>query len=423
MRVHFETPDDGYSYFFGYYDRPALNRSNTILLAHRVEFDGREVRDYDIADVGYFSLSTGKFTKLDSTLAWNWQQGSHLQWLPPHYDDTIVYNVVKDNKFSSVVLNISNGQRREIDFAIYALHPNGIEALGINYERHFWCRPGYNYQNVKNEKWNVSSHCDDGIYKINLKENTADLLVSTDTIRKTLPRNDFSGVNHWLEHMLYSPCGERFLFFHRWDNGKSSLTRAFTCNSSTGKGLFMYPDVGFYSHAAWIDSKQLSIWTYEPLDIKKTPATYVRRVHRFRALKRIAKKVYPFVKLFISKKSQDYFSSRSRLLIYQDETFKYKSVGLGKVSGNGHQSWINDGSIVICDTYQDSDNQRSLYTYEPKTDKFTTLISYLSLYNDSIYRCDLHPRLSLDERLVVVDSSHRAQRKIIILALDRMDHE
>ena len=69
--VFFQTPDDGYSYFFGYYDKSPLNFDNSKLLSHRVSFDGRDVRDGDIAEVGYFDLKTKLFIRIDDTLAWN----------------------------------------------------------------------------------------------------------------------------------------------------------------------------------------------------------------------------------------------------------------------------------------------------------------------------------------------------------------
>ena len=113
-RISFETPDDGYSYFFGYYDKSPLNISNDKLLAHRVSFDGRDVQDGDIAEVGYFNLLTGEFVKVDETLAWNWQQGSQLQWLPPEFDEEIIYNSIDSNQFILIIFNIHTGEKRVI---------------------------------------------------------------------------------------------------------------------------------------------------------------------------------------------------------------------------------------------------------------------------------------------------------------------
>ena len=143
-RIICQTPDDGYSYFFGYYDKPSLSKDNTKLLTHRVSFDGREVRDGDIAEIGYIDLKKNQFIKIDETLAWNWQQGSHLQWLPPEFDNRIIYNSIKNNQFISIIHDLNTKEKKIIPFPIYVVHPNGKEALGVNYERLYWCRPGYN---------------------------------------------------------------------------------------------------------------------------------------------------------------------------------------------------------------------------------------------------------------------------------------
>jgi len=101
--THYQTPSDGYSYFFGYYDKSPLNINCDKLLCHRVNFDGRDVNDDDIAEIGYIDLESGEFVLLDETLAWNWQQGSQLQWLPSKNNNSIIYNSIKDNKFVSII--------------------------------------------------------------------------------------------------------------------------------------------------------------------------------------------------------------------------------------------------------------------------------------------------------------------------------
>ena len=102
-QLYYETPDDGFSYFFGYYDKSPLNHTNTKLLCHRVNFDGRSVRDRDIAAVGYIDLVTHQFIHIDDTLAWNWQQGAQLQWLPPDYESECIYNSIIGNSFCSYI--------------------------------------------------------------------------------------------------------------------------------------------------------------------------------------------------------------------------------------------------------------------------------------------------------------------------------
>ena len=73
------TPDDGYHYFFGYYDLPATDLSGRHL-CHRVSFMDRLPTAEDLAEIGY--LEDGRFVKIGETSAWNFQQGAMLQYHP-----------------------------------------------------------------------------------------------------------------------------------------------------------------------------------------------------------------------------------------------------------------------------------------------------------------------------------------------------
>ncbi|MBO7148951.1 MAG: hypothetical protein J6V93_03750, partial [Clostridia bacterium] len=69
------SPDDGYHYFFGYYDMRADDGSGRHL-CHRVSFIDKLPLHDDIAEVGY--LENKKFIKIGETTAWNFQQGAML---------------------------------------------------------------------------------------------------------------------------------------------------------------------------------------------------------------------------------------------------------------------------------------------------------------------------------------------------------
>ena len=56
------SPADGQNYFFGYFDKNHWDSRQERLLAHRVNFTGRQVRFSDIAEVGI--LENGVFHKL-----------------------------------------------------------------------------------------------------------------------------------------------------------------------------------------------------------------------------------------------------------------------------------------------------------------------------------------------------------------------
>lgn len=415
-KIAFETPDDGYSYFFGYYDKSPLNTDNTKLLAHRVAFDGRDVQDGDLAEIGYFILSTNEFINLDETLAWNWQQGSQLQWLPPKCNEEIIYNSIIDDEFVSIIYNINTNEKRVIPFPVYVVHPNGKEALGINYERHYWSRHGYNYQNIKNKKWDKPYHEEDGIYKINLETGEVKLIVKITDIVNNEKLPEFETSNNWLEHMMYNSSGDRFMFFHRWHENGVDHTRLYTANSANGSEMFFYPDNRFYSHAFWKNDKELTIWSMEPNQKQQQKQNIVQTIKSNKLLKCVLRPIYRFaLKPLLSQKSLDKISLPSKLINYFDQTEKYEIIGAGILSQNGHNSWKKDENTILNDSYDDKEGYRHLELFDVGQNRLTKIGKFYSTYNSCGYRADLHPRFSLDERYIIIDSAHEKQRKIIIL--------
>lgn len=415
--IAFQTPDDGYSYFFGYYDKCPLNIDNTKLLAHRVSFDGRDVQDGDTAEVGYFDFNTSEFIEIDRTSAWNWQQGSQLQWLPPKYDEEVIYNSIVGNKFVSVIFNIKTKKRKIIPFPVYVVHPNGKEALGINYERHHWCRPGYNYQNLKNKIWDRPYHEEDGIYRIDLESGEVKLIVKIIDIVNNEKIPEFERCNNWLEHMMYSPTGDRFMFFHRWHEGGIDHTRLYTGNSNDGSDLFFYPDSRFYSHACWKNDRELTIWSMTPeSDAMKGKIDLISEIKKNAVLRAILGPIYRCIlQPFLSKDMIEKVSPKPKLINYVDQTGIYEIVGNGLLSQNGHITWTKDGNLLLNDSYDDDEGYRHLELYNNRTGTLTKIGKFYSKYNECGYRADLHPRFSLDETYIIIDSAHVAKRKMLLV--------
>ena len=87
----FKTPKESH-YFFGYFGKFQLNKSNNKLLALKV-FDIDNVPSIEnFAEIGFFDLSNNEFITIDKTNSFNWQQGCMLEWLGPSFDFKIIYN-------------------------------------------------------------------------------------------------------------------------------------------------------------------------------------------------------------------------------------------------------------------------------------------------------------------------------------------
>ena len=110
------TPDDGYHYFFAYYDMRATGDGiNQRHLTHRVKFMDRQPEADDVCELGY--LEDGRFVKFAETTAWNFQQGAMLQY-HPFKEDTVYYNVCENGKFMTVTHNIKTGEKSYTDRAV-----------------------------------------------------------------------------------------------------------------------------------------------------------------------------------------------------------------------------------------------------------------------------------------------------------------
>ena len=112
-KVRIITPDDGYHYFFAYYDMRATgNGINERHLCHRVSFFDRLPTSDDVCELGY--IDGGKFVKFAETTAWNFQQGAMLQYHPTR-ENTVFYNVCENGKFMTVTHNFETGEKKYTD--------------------------------------------------------------------------------------------------------------------------------------------------------------------------------------------------------------------------------------------------------------------------------------------------------------------
>lgn len=410
INLSFQTPADA-SYFFGYYDKSPICALGKKLLAHRVKFEGRDITSTDYTEVGYFDLSSNdEWNTIGKTEAFNWQQGSMLQWVGPDFKTKVLFNDRENNSFCSRLVDIKSNTSRVVAHPVYCTHPNGKLALSVNAERHYFCR-AYHYQGVVNSKWNCPVHDEDGLYQVDLSEGTKKRIVSTRAIaeRSTYPitETDF----HWLEHLWPNPSGSRFLFMHRWGVGENFKTNLYSADFDGGN-IYKYSSDYIYSHLAWKDDKNFTVWT------EKQNAMHATRVRAYlqqpwwykptRAAYRTIKKIC--------------FPVKGRLqgsyLNIIDQSTSINALGSRHLTENGHPSWTSDGRFFLTDTYQDADNYRHLILYDSEKDVSYKLGLFYSRYNDSSFRCDLHPRFSFDNNKIIIDTSSRFPRSMLVFDID-----
>jgi hypothetical protein len=262
------------------------------------------------------------------------------------------------------LLDVKTGQQRSIDQPIYALAPDGRQAVTADFRRINDVRPGYGYVGLADPYADDLAPRDSGVWRVDLQSGRADLVVSIADVARhgTIPRNE-PDVKHYCNHLLFSPDGSRFVFLHRWryPNG-SRLTRMITA-APDGSDLRVVDANGLTSHFIWRDPAHILAWSNQPAH---GPGFYL-------------------------------FEDRPGGAV--------EIVGRGVLSADGHCSYLPGGEWILSDTYPDSQRRQKPHLYHVATGRVVGLGSFVSPREyTGEWRCDTHPRCSRDGRLVVIDS-------------------
>ena len=133
-------------HFFGYYDKFPWNANSRYMIGLETEFMDRPPTAEDRAVIGLIDLEDGnRWKPLAETTAWNWQQGTMLQWVGTEPERKIIYNIRAGERFGAVVQDVESGEMRELPRPVYALSRDGRQAVTPNFARTARTRPGYGY--------------------------------------------------------------------------------------------------------------------------------------------------------------------------------------------------------------------------------------------------------------------------------------
>jgi hypothetical protein len=366
-------------HFFGYYDKSPWDATGRYMLALEAPFADREPGPDDRAAVGVIDLDAGcAFHPLADTVAWNWQQGAMLQWLPSAPDRLIIFNDRRDGAFVSVIMDIRNAEARILPRPIYAISRDGSRALTPNFARLADLRPGYGYAGIADPWRENPQPDDDGIYEMNLATGESRLIISVAQVANLGRDETMAGRRHWFNHLLFNPDDSRFLFLHRWQRGADSrYTRMFTA-APDGSGLFCVSDHEMVSHFDWRSARQILAWARR------------REVG-------------------------------DRFFLFTDQSGEFEVVGEGVLTTDGHCSYSPDGKWILTDTYPDQEHMRRLMLYRPDQNRRVDLGGFFSPPElQGPIRCDLHPRWSRDGRQVCIDSVHQGTRQMYVVEVSQV---
>jgi Tol biopolymer transport system component len=279
-----------------------------------------------------------------------------------------------DGKLISRLIYVGSGEKEVIPMPVQSIHPSGNQALTLNYKRLYVLRPEYGYKGkVSNFSATVSLE-KDGIWSVFFDTKETILLLSLQQLIDIDHKKNMDGATHKVNHIMYSPDGDRFIFMHRWFSKRGKVSRLYMYDLKTSR-LKILIDEGMISHYSWKDNKTIVAWARS------------------------------------CEKGDRYF-------LVNVDTLEKNVIGEGILDkyGDGHPTFSPCGRYIITDTYPDKARRRHLLLYDTKNNEMVELGSFFAPWKyDGPSRCDLHPRWSPDGKLISFDSTHEGYRNSYIM--------
>ena len=416
--------------WFGYYNYDTLNYDHTKMLCNRAKSEKSKITAHDGIEIGYYDLPSGEWHKIGESDSWNWQQGAMAQWLPGEgNEDKVIFNCSRNGHLTSRIVDIVTGKAKEIDWPIYGLTPDGKKSIALDLERSYWCR-AYHYQSVANPEKDGRVLKSDGIYEIDLENNTKRILVDIEAIIALDPDADFAQMKHWVEHIMINPSGTRFCFLHRYspiDNVLQYRTRICVANSD-GSGLQVIPgwNTFMWSHFGWQGDDSFAIYTYKRpsfyknFDVSSKPnAKKSNRVSIKAIVKKIALGVRNIISKSLMKSLMPKNSYYQHYVLDKSGRFQLETAWVKPYFDvDGHPSFTADGKYMLTDSYPDHNNNRRYIVYNTVTGKGLVVARMPENKLPGNSSCDLHPKLSRDNKYIVFDTTSSGKHSMMLFELN-----
>jgi len=361
-------------FFFGFHDKCPWSPDNSRLLAHKFNDACSFPAVGEKITVGFFNGDlSAEYIPLARTSTWNWQMGSMLQWVGE--TGKILHNDYDGRRHVARIITSEGKSVATLPRSVAAISKDGTYALSHSFIRLRKVARAYGYSNGTEDTANLSVTDKDGLYLINLPAGTVERLFSLAEIAALCPTATMRGAYHYFTHPLFSPGGERFIFFHRWVTpAGQTWTRMFS-GDINGERLHLFKTSGVVTHTAWMDEQRILAYAF---------------------IKGIGDHYYLFV----------------------DQTDKHEIIGKDYFTSDGHPQFAPDKKRFITDTYPDRHRRQRLIVYDLGNNVPTVILSARSpmRYRGDI-RCDFHPRWDREGRQIAFDSAHTGTRALCTITL------
>lgn len=350
--------------FYGYYDRSPLNSSRTKVLFYRSNVSTKlNPRLNGKIELVLWNYIKNEQIKCWDIYAYNWQQGSKVQWIN---DTSFIFNNYDlcSKSYFSVIVNTITFDEERIEMPAYESCDRFF--LSLNFNRLYQYRPDYGYRNIPKKFLDDKT---DGIFIYDFKVKQNKLLVSIEDLKNLNFTKSMVNANHKVNHIMLSPSQKSFMFMHRWIKDGLKTDRLYVYNLGTSE-LSCVADYGMISHCCWYNDDIIG---------------YMNGPSGKEGYYKISKN--GFLKL----------SSSVQNL------------------GDGHPSILGDKMVI--DTYPDKKRMKHLYLFDLLDCDLIEIGQFKeSMGYECQCRCDLHPRY-IGENIISIDSTHIGKRVFCIIEI------
>lgn len=352
--------------FFGYYDKDPFNKISSHLLLLQTNHSNPEKNPNKRlkSEIGIYNIGEGRITEIiDSTYAWNWQQGARLHWFN---EESLIYNYYCDEK-DKVVSKVHNmNSKSSFEYPIPVQESiDGRYILSINYGLLNKTAPEYGYKCIKQPEESNQIRiydCDKDLILWEIDE--------AQVIEKLFDETLYDNKSTHFNHLMASPDGENFIGLFRYykKRKKNHVLLKFNLQRKSINILLKNEVV---SHYTWKNNDEIIFWG----KVNSKPGYYKLNV--------------------ITKE----------LLLLCEERY------------DGHPNMM-DSDTILTDTYPLEGRRKSLYYLNLKNCKKEIIGTFFEpTYCHGDNRCDLHPRLSHDKRFISIDTMQDNRRMMKIIDL------
>lgn len=313
-------------------------------------------------------VNNRNYKDIEKTNSWNFQQGCMLQW---YGNDKIIYNDYSTelNKYVSIIYNIENSTKKIIDYPIYSISNTGKFSISLNFDRLSLLRPEYGYLNKQCDFSSIQDDFIDGIWHVDLIENSSKLILSFDKLKSVYPCDTMHSAYHKVNHIDISPDEKRFMFLHRWIGPKGRFTRLITANID-GSDLFILNGDIMTSHCCWLNNNEIISYCY----------------------------------------TENY---KNAYVCFKDKSFTKRLISPKLPIEDGHPSVSPNKQWMIFDTYPKLDRMAQLYLYNFHNDNLYLIGEfYQPLKFSKDKRIDLHPKWNCFGDEIYFESGHTGKRNL-----------